>query len=867
MNWKTIISQGIKARRYLAPVVTILIGTIISFIGFALAVSLDRQMIRTEFEKEAENRFETIKREIESNLCAVVSLKAFFDSIEDVGGPQFRDFVGPHLSSNPSIQAIEWIPYVPHSERIAHEAAARQKGLSGFQITERATQGNMIRAAEREEYFPVYFVEPYKGNEIALGFDLASNSMRREALEKSRDAGEMVATGRITLVQETEEQYGFLVFAPVFRKGVTVDSIKARRENLKGFALGAFRIGDIVEKSLTHLKREGIDIYLYDKSAVSQEESFLYFHQSRTGKSSPPSTPNWEAGPDGHLENVRTFDIANRQWLILMKSAPNFASSRKTLQPWGVLTAGLLLTAILASYLIVLKGAAEELRESEEKFRTLVNNAPDAIFVQTGGRFAYVNEAALRLFGATSQEQLLNQPVMDRFHPDFHAVMQERIRLLDEEKIPAPTLEQKYLRIDGTSVDVEVSAVPFSYVKHDGALFFARDITERKQMEKELRHSEEHFRLSFDQSPIGAVLTGLDYRLNRVNKAYCRMLGYSEEELLSLRFTDITHPDDLENNIALQEKLATGEIDYFRIEKRYIRKNGSIIWVSISVRMVRDAGGSPIHFMALAEDITDHKQMEEALLKSHDKLELRVQERTAELEKANEELRQIPSKLIAVQEEERKRLAAELHDSIGQTLAAVKFWVEMVLKLGDGGDVRAVLNRLEQFIPILQRSIEETRCIYMGLRPSMLDSMGLLATLEWLRRECMGLYPEHHIELETGVAEKEIPETLKINIFRIVQEALNNAAKHSKAEWIDISLSRGAKGIELVISDDGVGMDLELILQANTARSLGLTSMRERAELSGGCFSIESTAGEGTTIRACWPFEADGQPQKGGITQ
>jgi PAS domain S-box-containing protein len=456
---------------------------------------------------------------------------------------------------------------------------------------------------------------------------------------------------------------------------------------------------------------------------------------------------------------------------------------------------------------------------------------------------------------------------MDRFHPDFHAVMQERIRLLDEEKIPAPTLEQKYLRIDGTSVDVEVSAVPFSYVKHDGALFFARDITERKQMEKELRHSEEHFRLSFDQSPIGAVLTGLDYRLNRVNKAYCRMLGYSEEELLSLRFTDITHPDDLENNIALQEKLATGEIDYFRIEKRYIRKNGSIIWVSISVRMVRDAGGSPIHFMALAEDITDHKQMEEALLKSHDKLELRVQERTAELEKANEELRQIPSKLIAVQEEERKRLAAELHDSIGQTLAAVKFWVEVVLKLGDGGDVRAVLNRLEQFIPILQRSIEETRCIYMGLRPSMLDSMGLLATLEWLRRECMGLYPEHHIELETGVAEKEIPETLKINIFRIVQEALNNAAKHSKAEWIDISLSRGAKGIELVISDDGVGMDLELILQANTARSLGLTSMRERAELSGGCFSIESTAGEGTTIRACWPFEADGQPQKGGITQ
>ena len=103
------------------------------------------------------------------------------------------------------------------------------------------------------------------------------------------------------------------------------------------------------------------------------------------------------------------------------------------------------------------------------------------------------------------------------------------------------------------------------------------------------------------------------------------------------------------------------------------------------------------------------------------------------MEKANEELRQIPSKLISVQEEERKRLASELHDSIGQTLAAVKFWVEMALKLRDAGDGNAAFNHLEQFVPALQQSIEETRNIYMGLRPSMLDNMGLLATLEWLR--------------------------------------------------------------------------------------------------------------------------------------
>jgi len=255
------------------------------------------------------------------------------------------------------------------------------------------------------------------------------------------------------------------------------------------------------------------------------------------------------------------------------------------------------------------------------------------------------------------------------------------------------------------------------------------------------------------------------------------------------------------------------------------------------------------------------KQAAIDLQKAHDELELRVKERTAALEKANDELQQIPSKLIATLEEERKRLASELHDSIGQTLAAVKFWVEMVLKLKDAGDGSAALNHLEQFVPILQRSIEETRSIYMGLRPSILDSHGLLATLEWQRQECMKLYPERHIALETGVAEEEIPKNLKVNIFRIAQEAMNNIAKHSKAEWVDISLSKNMGGIELVVSDDGVGMDLDIIMQTVTATSLGLTSMRERAELTGGSFSIESTPGKGTTIRACWPTEPEDQLQ------
>jgi len=251
--------------------------------------------------------------------------------------------------------------------------------------------------------------------------------------------------------------------------------------------------------------------------------------------------------------------------------------------------------------------------------------------------------------------------------------------------------------------------------------------------------------------------------------------------------------------------------------------------------------------------------MEEELRKSRDELELRVQKRTEALRKANEELRRFPSMLISAQEEERKRLGAELHDGIGQTLVAVKLWVEAALLAKKEEHFEEALEKLQQVAPSLQNVIKETRVIYTGLRPTMLDHLGLISTLQWFTREFQNLHPNCSIRLQTTIEEESIPEELKVVIFRIAQEALNNIAKHSKARRVDISLSRNGDEIELVISDNGVGMDLNLILQTSTGKSLGLTSMRERAELTSGSFSIESTLGEGTAVRVCWPLETEDQ--------
>jgi PAS domain S-box-containing protein len=217
-----------------------------------------------------------------------------------------------------------------------------------------------------------------------------------------------------------------------------------------------------------------------------------------------------------------------------------------------------------------------------------------------------------------------------------------------------------------------------------------------------------------------------------------------------------------------------------------------------------------------------------------------------ELRESEGRLRLLSSELLTVQEAERKRIAREIHDSIGQTLAAIKFGLESKLsQMGAGTPPPGV--SIENIISLAQNGIEESRRIQMDLRPSILDDLGILATIGWFTREFQKVYSHISIEKEIQIEEPEIPAALKTSLFRIMQEAMNNIAKHSKGDFVRLSLRKIASKIEMTIEDDGAGFDLE-----NIKQGLGLTSMRERTELSGGTFEIESAIGKGTTIRARW---------------
>lgn len=224
-----------------------------------------------------------------------------------------------------------------------------------------------------------------------------------------------------------------------------------------------------------------------------------------------------------------------------------------------------------------------------------------------------------------------------------------------------------------------------------------------------------------------------------------------------------------------------------------------------------------------------------------------------ELGETKVQLKDVSFKLLLAEETERKRIAHEIHDGIGQHWSIVKLRLETVLaQLG-----KEVATPLEDLLPVIQVGMEETRRIQMNLRPALLDDLGILATIDWFVREFKKSNPDIQISTRFSIQENQIPAVIKTVIYRIMQEALNNIIKHSKTKVVNLGLEIKESKIEFVIQDSGQGFDLDAMLaQKRTDSGLGLIGMKERAQLSGGLLEIESAQGSGTTILTSWPLKS-----------
>jgi signal transduction histidine kinase/CheY-like chemotaxis protein len=284
-----------------------------------------------EVRKFAQDRAEVIRGQVARSMEVLHAVAALFNARGEVSRQEFKAFVERPLARQPELQALAWDVRVSGNERGKWESRARAEGFPEFVFTEEKLPGVMVRAAERGEYFPVFYVESLQKNALAHGFDVGSEPRRRAALEQAWITGQPTATVPIRLAQEPGSQRGFVVFNPLYRGPVTTPA--DRREALLGFATAVFRIGDLVELSLGGMEENGVALSIQD-----QTNGETIYHQQAVRLAGRPS---WES----------TLDVAGRLWTLRFEPTPAFRGPRSDALTWIVPVAGIIITGLLASYL------------------------------------------------------------------------------------------------------------------------------------------------------------------------------------------------------------------------------------------------------------------------------------------------------------------------------------------------------------------------------------------------------------------------------------------------------------------------------------------------------------------------------------
>jgi diguanylate cyclase (GGDEF)-like protein/PAS domain S-box-containing protein len=609
-------------------------------IGLSVAACLlihHREYLDMElaFQQEAAERYASLKREIEFDLQAVEAITAFYQASAEVDRQAFRSFVTPLLDRHPSIQALEWIPRVSPAERDTYERRARSEGFPGFQITEKEADGSMLRARIRIEYFPVYFVEPYRGNEAALGFDLSSNPTRDASLSFARDTGRITATPRISLVQGTANQPGFIVFAPVYRKAASLDSTESHRQNLVGFALGVFRVGAIVEHSLAHLTQKPINMVLYDQSGPGNDR-LLY-----SNRTAPP-----RPGNDSSLDLItyaRSIDVAGRVWTVVLTPTRAYLSARGSWHPWAALIVGLMITVLLARYLLISIGRArhierlvedrtgemrqtntnleteiaermraeEALRKSEVLFRAVIEKSSEVLLLTDAeGKILYVSPPATEGFGYDPAD-VNGKEVRAFVHVEDLSLISEAMSWVRQTPGKSKNLTVRVRHEDGSWRWVEMTIRNLLSEPGVGAVVTnMRDITDRRTAQDALEESENKFKNLVEKAIVGVYLVQ-DGVFRYVNSKCAEIHGYADpQEMDGLDIRGTFFPEDLPPVEGTQEWVH-GEGRTQSRQFRIVRKDGEVRHVETFGRYTLYRGRQAV--IGTIIDITDRRYAEEAL--------------------------------------------------------------------------------------------------------------------------------------------------------------------------------------------------------------------------------------------------------------
>jgi PAS domain S-box-containing protein len=504
----------------------------------------------------------------------------------------------------------------------------------------------------------------------------------------------------------------------------------------------------------------------------------------------------------------------------------------------------------------------QALLQSEERFRLAVQATNDAVWdIDLVGGAVRWNETYATLYGRPPETSNSWQWWIDRIHPEDRERTSDGLRSAIRGSESTWTCEYRFQRVDGTWAYLYDRA----YIARDASgsawrvIGAMQDLTERKRAEAALRESEERFRGVFEEGPLGLALVRMDFHFLKVNRALCEMVGYTEEELLQKSFADITHSDDLRADVELAERIFRGDIPFYKLQKRYLKKSGEIIWINLTASVIRDRQGQPTHGLAMIEDITEAKRAQEEAL-------------------ARQKLESVG--VLA------GGIAHDFNNLLGGILASTE------LALTECAEGSAVEEELQRIKTSSVRGAEIVRelMIYGGEEspnPELVDMSALVNEMLQLLKVSISKHAILKIELGQDLPSVQAnPAQIRqvvMNLVTNASEALGERSGEIRVASGTVKIGPGSPapgGIDLAegdylrleIFDTGRGMTPEVRARIfdpffstkRAGRGLGLSAVQGIIRSHGGTISVESAPGQGSRFEILLPcFDQATQETKG----
>ncbi len=485
-------------RRQLWVSLPLLLTSAIVVLLFFQTSSWEQRRIQQEFQRRTGNVAIAFRSRLDRYLDVMHSIESLYAASASVSQAQFHAFVSPIFGRTPGIVVLGWDVWVPDVERSRFESEVRATGLPGFAIRELDAHGALIPARRRGDYVVARYIEP-RGNESALGYDVASERARFRSLSAARDRGRTVASPLLRLVQQTDRRYGLLVFQPIYRGGLAPATPAERRARLRGFIVGAFLVGDIVTAALHDVDHSGIDVSLDDVSDANTTRLFPSDAESAIAPLGATARP---------LSVTSTLIVAGRRWSLTQSQTYGAADEDRSWQPWLVLACGLLFTSLLGALLIMSstramrtealialrtielerevaerRRAEAAVREANGVLNAVLDGTTDLVFVKDlDGRYELANRALCELLQRPKQEvlgrmstELLGAEVGDAMAAEDSEVLESDKTRTFESSMDLPGGRRYYLTTKGVLRD--------AYGKPRAVFGIAHDITGRRLAE------------------------------------------------------------------------------------------------------------------------------------------------------------------------------------------------------------------------------------------------------------------------------------------------------------------------------------------------------------------------------------------------